>query len=505
MSDNKRIAKNTMFLYVRMALILFVNLYTSRIILDKLGVEDFGLYNVVGGVVGMLSFISGTLSIGTSRFVTYELGRNDLKKLRETFSTAFLTHVGIGLLMVIILETVGLWFLYNKLVIPETRMFAAVFVYHVSIFTMFVSMTQIPYTALIMAHEKMGIYAYVSIFESVSKLAVVFLIAYTRSDKLMVYAILIAIVQILVAFFYRLYCRQKYKESKLSRIFNMQIFKDMMKFSSWNIIANITEVLKYQGVIVLLNMFFAPAIVGAQAIANQVAAGVIQFVSGLRKAIEPQIIKLYAAKDYEASMKLTLSSVVYCFDLVLMLALPLIFIMEVVLKLWLVEIPEYAVVFSQWILIQRIIALIDCCLYAPMMASGKVRNNAVACIIFGICQFVILWGILKIGGGVMWVQYMSVMIISTFSFFIKPFLLYKELNYPLKNIIVCYSRCILVLLLSLFIPIIGCFFSIHGILATIVYVLFIELGIVAAAFICMEKSDKTKLSAYLSHFFNSRL
>lgn len=498
MSDNKRIAKNTLFLYVRMALILFVNLYTSRVILDKLGVEDFGLYNVVGGIIGMLTFVSGTLSIGTSRFITYELGTNNFRKLKDTFSTAFYTHVGIGIIMVVVLETVGLWFLYNKLIIPSTRMFAAVLVYHMSIFTMLISLTQIPYTALIMAHERMSIYAYISIFESLSKLVVVFAIAYTTYDKLIVYAFLITLVQLVVAFSYRMYCTYKYEESKLSLIFNMQVFKQMMKFSSWNIIANITEVMKYQGIIVLMNMFFAPAIVSAQAIANQIAAGVIQFVSGLRKAIEPQIIKLYASKDYEASMRLTLSSVIYCFDLVLMLALPLIFIMETVLKIWLINVPDYAVVFSQWILIQRIIALIDCCLYAPMMASGKVKNNAVACVFLGISQFAVLYAILKFGGGVMWIQYMSILIISSFSFLVKPYLLYRELNYPIKELLICYLRCFAVVLLSLIVPIISCFFYWSGLTGTILFVALVEFGIISAAFVCMEKSDKNKLLSYLS-------
>ena len=207
MSDNRRIAKNTMFLYFRMILIMGVTLYMSRVVLDKLGVDDFGLYNVVGGVVGMLSFINGTLSIGTSRFLTYELGREDKKKLHLTFNTAFYTHLALALILTFILETAGLWYVYNKMVIPEGRFSAAVFAYHVSVITSAISIIQVPFTSLIMAYERMGVYAYISIFEALAKLMVVFLLSVSPYDRLVVYAVLLAVVQALIALLYCLYCR----------------------------------------------------------------------------------------------------------------------------------------------------------------------------------------------------------------------------------------------------------------------------------------------------------
>lgn len=203
MSDNRRIAKNTVFLYIRMLIIMGVTLFTSRVVLDKLGVDDYGLYNVVGGIVGMLMFLNGTLSTGTSRFITFELGRKDYAKLKSTFNTAFYTHLALALILALILETFGLWFLYNKLIIPIDRLHAAVVAYHISIATMIVSLTQVPYTSLIIAHEKMGIYAYISIFEAIAKLGIVYLLMITDNDRLIVYAVLLAIVQCLVALFYR--------------------------------------------------------------------------------------------------------------------------------------------------------------------------------------------------------------------------------------------------------------------------------------------------------------
>ena len=217
MSDNKRIAKNTLFLYFRMILIMGVTLYTSRVVLDKLGVDDYGLYNVVGGVVGMRSF-----------------------------NTAFYTHLGLSLILALLLETVGLWFVYNKLVIPPERLDAALIAYHISIATSIVSITQVPYTSLIMAHERMGIYAYISIFEAIAKLAVVYLSSISNFDRLVVYAILIALVQLVVAMLYRIYCRIHFQESKLYAYFDRPIFKSLMGFSGWNIIANLSETLKLQ-------------------------------------------------------------------------------------------------------------------------------------------------------------------------------------------------------------------------------------------------------------------
>ncbi|MEE1177576.1 MAG: polysaccharide biosynthesis protein, partial [Paludibacteraceae bacterium] len=285
MADGKRIMKNTMFLYIRMLLVMGVTLFTSRVILDKLGIDDYGLYNVVGGVVGMLSFLTGTLSIGTSRFITFELGTGNTDKLTRTFSTAFYTHFILGVIIFLFMETVGLWFLYNKLVIPEPRFYACLWVFQISILTTFVSVTQVPYTSVIMAHERMGVYAYVSIFEVMAKLAVCYLISYSSFDRLIYYAVLIAVVQVIVASIYRIYCVRKFKESLLSKIFDKSIFRKMLGFSGWNIMANLSETFNQQGVLIMLNLFFTPAVVAAQAISVQVSNALMQFVNNFRTAI----------------------------------------------------------------------------------------------------------------------------------------------------------------------------------------------------------------------------
>ena len=241
MADGKRIAKNTLFLYFRMLLIMGVMLYMSRVILNQLGVDDYGLYNVVGGVVGMLSFLNGTLSIGTSRFLTYELGVGNQSRLQNTFSTAFYVHLLLAIIVLLLMETGGMWFLYNKLVIPAERLTACVWVFQLSILTTLVAITQVPYTATIMAHEHMRVYAYISIFEAVAKLAVCYLLSIASSDRLIAYAVLIAIVQFLVAMLYRIYCIRHFSESHLHKVFDKEIFKGMMGFSGWNVMANLSE------------------------------------------------------------------------------------------------------------------------------------------------------------------------------------------------------------------------------------------------------------------------
>lgn len=443
MSDNKRIAKNTLFLYARMIIIMGVTLYTSRVVLDKMGVDDYGLYNVVGGVVGMLSFISGTLSIGTLRFLTVELGRKDYTKLHTTFNTAFYTHLFVGIVLAILLETGGLWFVYNKLVIPGDRLNAALIAYHISILTSIISIAIVPYTSLIMAHERMGIYAYISIFEAVAKLLVVYLLSIADYDKLVVYAVLIAIVHIVISLIYIVYCYRHFIESKLGNFFDKDTFKSLLNFSGWNILANIAETLKLQGYLVLINMFFQPFVVTAQAIGNQVAGALMQFINNFRTAINPQIIKLYAAGDFEGSKRLTISTTVMVFDLVMVLGLPTIFVLDTIMNLWLVEVPPFAVLFTQYTIAQRILSTFDAAFYIPMMASGKIKTNSIMASIWGPGTFVVLYILFKLGGGVMWLQYVGVIGTAFYSFIMKPYILLHDKieGYCYKDFILCSITC----------------------------------------------------------------
>ena len=496
-SNNKRIAKNTLFLYFRMILIMGVTLYTSRVILDKLGVEDYGLYQVVGGVVGMLSFLNGTLSNGTSRFLTYELGAGSQARLQATFSTAFYVHAILALAVVLLMETGGMWFLYHKLVIPPERLTACIWVFQLSILTTLVAITQVPYTAAIMAHERMGIYAYISIFEAFAKLAVCYLLSVSSFDRLIVYAILIAVVQILVAVFYRVYCIRHFSESRLQKVFDKSIFRGMMGFSGWNVMANLAETLKLQGVLVLINMFFAPAVAAAQAVANQVSNAMMQFVSNFRTAINPQIIKLYASGNKDASKKLTLQTTVYCFDLTLLLSLPAIVMMDKLMEIWLVEVPDYAVAFTRWIIICNVVNTFNASFYIPMMAANKMRSNSIAAVFFGIGLFVILYILLRLGFGPMWVQYIGLIMAVAFALFVKPFILYREIDYSFKELLVCYWNCAKVLLLAIAIALPSLLLLGEGMFSSAIKGLNAFMAVVIASYIFLDKSAKEKLHSFV--------
>lgn len=504
-SDNRRIAKNTMYLYIRMLLIMGVSLYTSRVILDKLGVTDYGLYNVVGGVVAMLSFINGTLSIGTSRFITYELGRGDKERLWSTFNTSFYTHLCLSVIILAIMETAGLWFFYNKLVIPAERLDACFWVYQISLLTTFISITQVPYTALVQSHEDFNTYAYVSIFEALGKLGICYMVTMTMWDKLIVYAILGATIQLIVALFYRYYCNHHYKESHLSLTFDKKIFKGIMGFSGWNIIANLTETLKSQGVIIIINIFLAPVVVAAQSLANQVSNALMGFITNFRVAFNPQIIKLYAAGDHDASKKLTLDATVICFDLVLLLSLPCIYTMKTIMGIWLVEVPDYAVVFTQYILIANVIGTFSASFYIPMMAANRIKLNSIAAVFFGVLIFVVLYFILRSGGDAMWVAYMNLIMVAAFSFIVKPYVLWKEIDYKISELVSCYWTCTKVLLLSLVLsyPVAHSVGDSIWEAAIIIVVAVVAVGV--SSFIFLEKEMRVKLITFVKGKFQNKL
>lgn len=435
--NKRRIAKNTLFLYTRMLIIITVSLYTQRVVLDKLGATDYGIYAAVGGVVAMLGFLNGTLSTGTSRFLTYELGKGNQERLKNTFSTAFYSHFLLSVVLAFILLTGGIWFVEHKLIIPLERLDAAVWVLVISVLTALISITQVPYTSVIIAHENMRIYAYVGLFEAAAKLGIVYLLSIASWDKMIFYATLVASVQLIVAIFYRFYCICHYYESHLTKRFNKLIFKEMMSFSSWSLIANVSQVLGTQGLTVVMNMFFSPVIIAAQQIGNQINAALYQFRSNFVTAINPQIIKLYAVGEYTESRKLTLETSIYVFDLMLLLSLPVIVLMEPILNLWLVDVPEYAVIFSQWILGAHLFGTYAMMLYTPMMASGRLKENSYASVFVTVFGVVALYFILKAGGSVMWIQYLTLFSTLMYSYVVKPIIVCKYIpDYKVKDILI---------------------------------------------------------------------
>ena len=372
-SNNKRIAKNTVFLYLRTMLTMIVSLYTSRVILQILGVEDYGIYNVVGGFVTLMSFLSGAISSSTSRYITFALGKGDEKYLKDVFSTSLLAHLVIACIIVFIGETLGLWFVLNKLIIPEERMTAALVAYQIGLLSTVIYMWSIPYNACIIAHEKMSAFAYISIYEAVTKLLIVFLLVYIPIDKLISYSILLFAVQLSVRFIYSWYCRKNFVESKARFLWNKNLFKEMLKFAGWNLWGSTSYALFTQGVNILLNMFFGPVVNAARGIAIQVQSAVSLFATNFQAAVNPQITKSYANSELDVMHVLICRSSKYSFFLLFCLSLPIIIENNFILVLWLKEVPNYTPIFLQLMLWVCIIDAMSNPLMTAAAATGRVK------------------------------------------------------------------------------------------------------------------------------------
>ena len=452
MNNNKRIAKNTLFLYFRMMLTMVISLYTSRVVLNVLGVDDYGTYQTVGGIVAMLTFVNNALSIGSSRFLTFELGTGNFEKLKETFSTVLSVHILLAIILAVVAETAGLWYVYHKLVVAPERLNAAVFAYHLSVLTSIVTITQVPYNSSIVSHERMGIYAYVSIVDVSLKLAIVYLLSIGDFDKLKLYAVLLFIVSTGVAFFYRDYCVRNFDECHYSLILKKSIFKSVLSYSGWNLLSSTTLALCNYGVVVLINAFFSPAAVAAKAIAGQVNMAANSFVGNFRTAVNPQIVKQYAANNQDGSRSLLLESTKISYFLMLMLCMPICLLAEPLLRLWLGMVPEFAVVFLQLAILTSLVDVFSQSFYTALYAKGQIRENAIVSFFvllggFGLIYLMFVLGFSPVSSAVVMFGAMSVI-----SFVVKPVLLIKIVGYPLKPIINVYAVCFRVTLLAVPIP-----------------------------------------------------
>lgn len=377
--NNKRIARNTMLLYVRMLFMMAVSLFTSRVVLNTLGVEDYGIYNVVGGVVAMFGFINGSMSSATQRYITFALGKGDMRNLQKVFSTALQIHVLIAAVIVVLGETVGLWFLYSQMQIPAERMDAAFWVLQCSIVSTVVMIVSVPYNADIIAHEKMSAFAYISILEVVLKLAVVYVLLIFSYDKLILYAFLILAVQLLIRFCYSRYCNRHFEESKYHHVWDKPLFKEMTGFASWSMFGNLSGVLYGQGLNMLLNVFFGPVVNAARAVAVQVQNAIQQFVSNFQMALNPQITKTYAKGEMEEMHKLMFRSARFSFYLLFLLSLPFLFETEFILTIWLKTVPDNTVVFLRIMICTSLIYALANPLLVANQATGKVRKYQAVC------------------------------------------------------------------------------------------------------------------------------
>lgn len=355
---------------------MVVSLYTSRVVLAVLGIEDFGIYNVVGGVIAMFTFLNASMSGATSRFLTYELGTGNQDKLKTTFSSAVWIHRAIALIIIIIAETLGLWFFLTQLVIPDERMEAAMWVFQLSVVSMAVSVTQVPYNACIIAHENMDIYAYVEIINVILKLLIVYLLTVISLDKLILYACLLLLVTITVTFIYRIYCLRHFIECQYAkgRKWQSDIIKPMLSFSGWDLYGNMSTIVRTQGVNMLLNIFFGPVLNAASGVANQVQAAVMGFAGSIVTAVKPQIIKSYAIGELKHMESIVINASKLTFILLSLLSLPLMVEMNYVLSLWLKTVPDYAVNFCICTLLFNFFSTMSVVIVTVAHAIGKIKR-----------------------------------------------------------------------------------------------------------------------------------
>ena len=380
-AGNKRIAKNTLVLYVRMLFVMCVSLYTSRVVLAELGVTDYGIYNVVGSVVTIFTFISEALGNATQRFIVFSIGKGDIGHTGQTYNTCMVVHLAMAFVVVLLIETIGLWFLNGELNIPAERYRAAFYTFHISVAVCFLSIVRTPWRAEIIAHEHMGVYATISIVETVLKLLIAVALSYFSSDKLIVYATLLFIVQILVNLFYHLYCRLKYEECVLAlkKINNKQLYSEIGSFAGWSMFGNITWLAYTQGINLMLNIFFGPVVNAARGVAVQVEAAVTSFVKSFQTALNPQITKSYAQNDMPRMHELMIYSSKFSFFLYILFAIPIFFEANNLMNIWLIEVPEHTVNFVRLTLIILLVNPISNPLGVSNDSTGHIKWFQITC------------------------------------------------------------------------------------------------------------------------------
>lgn len=394
---NKRIAKNTLLLYFRMLLMMFVTLFTSRVVLDKLGVTDYGIYNVVGGVVAMLGFLNSSMSNAVQRYLSFEIGKNNEAGVNRIFNVSLFAHAGIAVFVFVVMEIVGVWYLNTHMNIPAERMDAANWVLQCSIFTTLFTIVQVPYNAIIISKEQMGIYAYISILEVVLKLLVVYMLAIGNFDKLKLYSVLIMVVTIGIVMIYRCYCTRKYKEAKFKFVKDWNLLKQIVGFASWNMLGELAWVFTGQGVNIILNSFFGPVVNAARGLAEQVNGAVNRFVANFQTAVNPQLIKNYASDQLGEMKTLLFRSTRFSYYLLLALSLPIILKMDFILHLWLKEVPDYTTGFCQLVLVSSLVSTLSNLLAQVARAYGKIRNYQIIVSIFLFLNFPLSYIVLKFG------------------------------------------------------------------------------------------------------------
>lgn len=449
---NKRITKNTMLLYIRMGVMMIISFFTARITLEALGVVDYGINNVVGGLVSMFSLISSSLSSSVSRFMTFGLGKGDKKELNTIFSTSVNIHIILAIIVVIAIETIGLWFLNNKMVIPADRLTAAHWVLQCSTFLFVLGLLSVPYNAAIIAHERMDVYAYFTLFDAFSRLAIIFAIKYYGGDRLILLAIISMIPPLIKQLYYWHYSKKNFEECTYHAVWDKRVFKEMFGFAGWNFIGASSTQMKDQGVNIAINMFTGPAVNTARGIAMQINSIIGQFIGNFIVAINPQIIKEYAANNIDRMHKLIFNGTRFTYYLFLLLSIPIFFEIETILYVWLGQVPEHTILFTRLVILLSLAEIISNTLITAQLATGKIRNYQIVVGGTQMLNFPISYILLRLGYFPE-ITVIVAIIISQICFFERLLFLRKIVHLPslhyLKDV---YLQLILVTALSTIVP-----------------------------------------------------
>ncbi len=505
-SNNNRIAKNTLLLYARTFLVMIISLYTSRIVLKVLGVEDYGIYQVVGGMVALFAVISQALTTAISRYITFEIGSGNKERLFAVFSISKVVQLVISVIILVIGEIVGLWFLHTQMQIPEDRIWAANWVLQFSLISFCVNLLSIPYNACVIAHEHMKAYAYISILDALGKLGICFLLMLSPIDTLVFYGLLLMFLTIVIRIVYTVYCRRYFEESLAPFKFQKAIFKEMLHFAGWGFFTNANYLLNNQGVNMLINVFFGVTFNAARGLANQVEGAVMLFVNSFTTAINPQITKSYAAGNREEMFTLVYRGSKFSFFLMYLMALPLIFETETILNIWLTEVPNKTVIFVQLSLVLGMFECFGNPSVTACMATGNIRTYSLVIGILGLLDFPIVWIAFVAGAKIEMAYYLYIMVKSVV-ILARMFLMKNMLSMPISDylyraIVPVFRVIILAAIPSLIV--VSIFPQSYVRLAISVLIGVLSVGLVSM-FVGMTRNERTVIVERSKEFINSKL
>ena len=486
-------------MYIRMFVMMLIGLYTSRVILNTLGVEDYGVYNVVGGVVAMFSIISSSLSGSVSRFLTFEIGREDMRRLKEIFSTSIIVQTAMAVGIVVVMEFVGVWFLNHKMNIPPGRMVSANFVLQCSIVSFALGLINTPFSALIVAHERFGIFAYLTLSDSILKLLVVYLLYISPFDKLKTYATLLLAVTVLVQIVYFIYCRRQFEECRFSWIYKKTMVKEMGGFAGWTFLGNGSYILMTQGVNILMNLFFGVVINAARGVATIVENILTQFVNNFVTAINPQITKTYASGDKEYLVSLINVGSKFSYLLLFAIAFPVFLEAENLLKLWLVTVPPFTVLFLRLTIISILVTVLSNTMVTALLATGQIKSYQITIGAVSMMVLPVSYLLYKIGFPA-YVSYVVQIIVMLYQLSVRLHFLKKYLEFNIKKYLsVVVLRLLLMTVVSIMaVPFMSLLFTQNGLLAVLIKcILAVFVSLFASYSLALTKGERNYVKSII--------